>query len=346
MNNNSNGSKKSNGGSNLASEEDASSVSSGAEADNDEDDDGGGGGGTSSDFAQDNRSRMVPRRIPHPDYLEISVESLVGTVFEMRLSPSETIGNIKARLQRLEGIPRQHMHLLHRGAELPDGASLADCRIEDGATLRLILALRGGPINTRRVPLQQHVQQQQQQQHGQQHPPPAIRQFLNSRGGGRRPSQHPPPPPPPNNQVTVLLFRDGDQINVYHVYERPDGSFTPLSSSASAAANGHDGDGDTEDDLEREAKEIERIRENAVTMNKMTDLRKQMKSLSLGKKGRKKKHGGGGKGGTGGAAGDARPRSKKKGGAGSNSNNNNPMRGAAMAPLPPIHIKGQFIALK
>ncbi len=54
---------------------------------------------------------------PTDDFLEISVESLVGTVFEMRLSKRETIGNIKLRLQRLEGIPRQHMHLLYRGTE-------------------------------------------------------------------------------------------------------------------------------------------------------------------------------------------------------------------------------------
>ena len=43
------------------------------------------------------------------------VEFLMGTVFEMRLSGGETVGNIKLRLQRLEGIPRQHMHLLYRG---------------------------------------------------------------------------------------------------------------------------------------------------------------------------------------------------------------------------------------
>ena len=39
----------------------------------------------------------------------------VGTVFEMRLSGDETIASIKLRLQRLEGIPRQQMHLLYMG---------------------------------------------------------------------------------------------------------------------------------------------------------------------------------------------------------------------------------------
>ena len=37
------------------------------------------------------------------------------------------------------------------GRELPDALSLEDCGVENGSTLKLILAMRGGPINTRRV---------------------------------------------------------------------------------------------------------------------------------------------------------------------------------------------------
>ena len=37
-------------------------------------------------------------------------------------------------------------------------------------------------------------------------------------------------------QVTVLLFRDGAQLNLYHVLERPDGSYTPLSESLSGSS--------------------------------------------------------------------------------------------------------------
>jgi hypothetical protein len=36
---------------------------------------------------------------------------------------------------------------------------------------------------------------------------------------------------PKNGQVTVLLFREGDKVNVYHVLEKPDGSFSPLSNA-------------------------------------------------------------------------------------------------------------------
>ena len=58
---------------------------------------------------------MMDDAISDDDIVEICVESLVGTVFEMRLSRHETVANIKARLQRLEGIPKAHMHLLYRG---------------------------------------------------------------------------------------------------------------------------------------------------------------------------------------------------------------------------------------
>eukprot|EP00094_Tigriopus_californicus_P006746 TCALIF_06497-PA protein Name:"Similar to ZFAND4 AN1-type zinc finger protein 4 (Homo sapiens)" AED:0.40 eAED:0.42 QI:122/1/0.5/1/1/1/2/0/145 len=89
------------------------------------------------------------------DVIEICVESLVGTIFEMRLSKYETIGSIKSRLHRLEGIPKSQMHLLHLGKELEDAPSLFEYHIESGSTLKLILALRGGPINTRRIPVPQ-----------------------------------------------------------------------------------------------------------------------------------------------------------------------------------------------
>ena len=40
---------------------------------------------------------------------------------------------------------------LNIGRELPDQLSLEECGVENGSTLKLILAMRGGPINTRRV---------------------------------------------------------------------------------------------------------------------------------------------------------------------------------------------------
>ena len=231
---------------------------------------------------EDDSQNSIIETVSSGDLVEISVESLVGTVFEMRLSKRETIANIKLRLQRLEGIPRHQMHLLYRGNELNDADSLEECAIESGATLRLILALRGGPINTRRVPLPQSSSSRRQQQQQSQIPEEIHMMMMQNKDKILDKI-------PPNGQVTVLLFREGDQVNMYHVVERPDGTFSPLSDSwkSSQSFKGFlkkQRDGENEDIEDEDEELTSRLKENAVTMNKMTDLRNQMQKLSLAKK--------------------------------------------------------------
>ena len=48
------------------------------------------------------------------------------------------------------GIPISHQHLIWQSVELEDDFCLHDYSIHSGATLKLVLAMRGGPINTRR----------------------------------------------------------------------------------------------------------------------------------------------------------------------------------------------------
>ena len=50
----------------------------------------------------------------------------------------------------IAGIPVVQQHLIYQTAELEDDYCLHDYNIGDGATLKLVLAMRGGPINTRR----------------------------------------------------------------------------------------------------------------------------------------------------------------------------------------------------
>lgn len=51
-----------------------------------------------------------------------------------------------------QGIPVSQQHLLYNLRELDDGLSLSEHAIGDGARLRLVLGLRGGPVATRRLP--------------------------------------------------------------------------------------------------------------------------------------------------------------------------------------------------
>lgn len=55
------------------------------------------------------------------------------------------------------GIPISHQHLLYNFQELDDSACLIDYAIQDGATLKLVLSMRGGPISTRHLPPEQEL---------------------------------------------------------------------------------------------------------------------------------------------------------------------------------------------
>ncbi|GIY77656.1 AN1-type zinc finger protein 4, partial [Caerostris darwini] len=83
--------------------------------------------------------------------MELFIETLTGTAFELSCSPLETIVSIKAKIQYSEGIPVSQQHLIWKSQELNDDLCLQDYSINDGATLKLVLGMRGGPINTRQV---------------------------------------------------------------------------------------------------------------------------------------------------------------------------------------------------
>ncbi|XP_032347596.1 AN1-type zinc finger protein 4 isoform X3 [Camelus ferus] len=90
-------------------------------------------------------------KLPFYDAMELFIETLTGTCFELRVSPFEAVISVKAKIQRLEGIPICQQHLIWNNMELEDDYCLNDYNISEGCTLKLVLAMRGGPINTRRV---------------------------------------------------------------------------------------------------------------------------------------------------------------------------------------------------
>ncbi|PIK61883.1 putative AN1-type zinc finger protein 4-like [Apostichopus japonicus] len=87
---------------------------------------------------------------------------------------------------------------------------------------------------------------------------------------------------PGNRQVTLLVFREGDQLNFFRVVDRGDGTLTPLSESLSGASVHN---GEYEEEVE-DAKEltVEQAQENDAVMNKMKSLRAKMENLTLVKK--------------------------------------------------------------
>ena len=50
--------------------------------------------------------------------LELTIETLMGTTFEVRLPAKTLVASIKNRFQRSEGVPRHHLHIIHGGKHL------------------------------------------------------------------------------------------------------------------------------------------------------------------------------------------------------------------------------------
>ncbi|MBN3272302.1 ZFAN4 protein, partial [Polyodon spathula] len=216
-------------------------------------------------FFNEDNAEPFHYKLPFYETMELFIETLTGTCFELRVSPFETVISVKAKIQRLEGIPVAQQNLIWNNVELEDEYCLNDYNISEGCTLKLVLAMRGGPINTRRVPMEDPVKEMTE-----------YRDPTRDEVWDKVPS---------NKQVTLLVYREGDHLNFFRVVDRGDGTLTPLSESISGGSvyNLY-----TEEEEESDVSpSSQQIMDNSITMNKMKMLKAKMENMNLGNKPKK-----------------------------------------------------------
>ena len=79
-----------------------------------------------------------------PAGLQIFVRTLMGRTITLEVEPTDSIWDIKTKVQDKDGVPSDQQRVIFAGKQLEDGCLAIDCHLTKGDTIHMLGSLRGG----------------------------------------------------------------------------------------------------------------------------------------------------------------------------------------------------------
>ena len=76
--------------------------------------------------------------------MKVNIKSLTGNIDVFHPEKSTTISELKQSITEKTGIPSVQIRLIYSGRQLNDSSTLDNTGISGGATVHMVLQLRGG----------------------------------------------------------------------------------------------------------------------------------------------------------------------------------------------------------
>lgn len=82
---------------------------------------------------------------------KVVVKTMTGKTFNLSVKTSDTIGNVRAKIEGGEGNPKHLQRLIFAGKQVEYGSTLSDYKIKKDATIHLVIDIKGDGKRARKL---------------------------------------------------------------------------------------------------------------------------------------------------------------------------------------------------